>query len=71
MMEEEIRELERMVKDKVKGIQQGERKSTLLAAGVLSLEEQREEVEKELEDLVEERREVSRPVCSVTLFFGT
>ncbi len=62
--------MERVVKDKVKGLQQGERKSTLFAAGVLSLEEQLIEGEKELKALVEERREVSRPVCFVLLFLG-
>jgi hypothetical protein len=54
ILEEEIRELEREVKDKVKGIQQVvERKSTLLAAGVVSLMEKLKEVEKDLQELVE------------------
>ncbi len=70
-MEEEIRELEREVKDKVKGIQQVERKRTLLAARVESLEEKLKEVEKELEDLVEERREVCIPLSFVLLLFGS
>lgn len=68
ILEEEIRELERVVKDKVKGIQQGERKSTLLEAGLLSLQKQLEEVEKELGELVEERREVSSQTCVLCHF---
>jgi hypothetical protein len=60
-MEEELIELGREVKDKVKGKQQMEKKITLLTVRVESLEKQLQEKEKELEDLVEERREVCIP----------
>ena len=49
-MEEELRELERVVKDKVKGKQQMEKKITLLTVRVESLEKQLKEKEKELQD---------------------
>jgi len=70
-MEEEIRELDREVKNKVKVIQQVERKRTLLAVRVESLEEKLKEVEKELQDRVEERSEVCIPLSFVLLLFGS
>jgi chromosome segregation ATPase len=70
-MEEEIRELDREVKNKVKVIQQVERKRTLLTVRVESLEEKLKEVEKELQDRVEERSEVCIPLSFLLFIFGS
>jgi helix-turn-helix protein len=57
-MEEQIRELENGQKDKVKQIREVEKKSTLFEERCLILEDKLKERELELQELIEERRQV-------------
>ena len=57
-MEEQIRELENGQKDKVKQIREVEKKSTMFEERCLILEDKLKERELQLQELLEERRQV-------------
>ncbi len=58
-MEEQIRELDRDIKDKVKKVREGERMRTLLEDRSANLEDKLREREEEFEALAEHRRQVN------------
>ncbi len=67
-MIDQIRELDRDVKDKVKKVREVERKLTLLEDRYASLEEKLVARDKEIEALAEQRRQVINvlPIISIT-----